>query len=130
MVDVFQKEINVPQVHISMVKDVLEKEVVLMVRYGIKHYLNVYAQVIHFGMVKNVLDVQVVRYIKVQVVSVLMDCFGMDKNVQLLIQELVEVWKIVFGIKVDVIVDQVSIRKVELVFVMDFLIIISVIGVI
>ena len=71
-----------------------------------------------------------VKYIKVLVVSVLMDCFGMDKNVQLLIQELVEVWKIVFGIKVDVIVDQVSIRKVDLVFVMDFLIIISAIGVI
>ena len=71
-----------------------------------------------------------VRYIRVQVAFVLRDYFGMEISVQQLMFKLAGEWRIVYGEMVNVIVNLGFIRREDLVFVMDCLIIIIVIGVI
>lgn len=127
MEDVYPREKDVLLVPISTDRLASGKVAVLMAKYGTKLCLNVSALEIHSGMVDNVSDVQEVKFIKDQVVSVLKVYSGMVINVQQLIQVHVEVWKIVFGIEVDVIANLDFTKKEDLVCVMDLLIMASVI---
>ena len=127
MEDVCLREKDVLLVLISMDRLVSGKVVVLMVKYGIKHCLNVCALEIRSGMVDNVSDVQEVKFIKDQVASVLKVCSGMVVNVQQLIQAHVEACRTLSGIEVDVTANLDSTKKEDLVRAMDLSITVSVI---
>ena len=127
MEDVCLREKDVLLVLISMDRLVSGKVVVLMVKFGIKHCLNVSALEIRSGMVDNVSDVQEVKFIKDQVASVLKVCSGMVVNVQQLIQAHVEACRTLSGIEVDVTANLDSTKKEDLVRAMDLSITVSVI---
>ena len=127
MEDAYLREKDVLLVLISTDRLVSGKVVVLMVKYGIKHCLNVSALEIRSGMVDNVSDVQEVKFIKDQVASVLKVCSGMVVNVQQLIQAHVEACRTLSGIEVDVTANLDSTKKEDLVRAMDLSITVSVI---
>ena len=92
---------------------------VVMVKYGIHLSLNVFVQLILFGMATDVLNVVEAKPLMVLVVSVLWECFGMELDVLLLIQDIVAEYSLVFGEMDSVNVRMALEKKEEIVFVKD-----------